>query len=182
MDRGMHEMLIEQRDVFYYLTVMNEAYPQPALPNHVQPDDILSGLYCYQKVTGRKKPQIRLLGSGAILREVIKAAEKLEAKGIAAEVWSATSYSEIERDAQACRKAGTPAKSRISKCLSGSIPIIAASDYVSAWPARIAPYLDASFTVLGTDDFGRSDTREALRAYFGVDSESIVKAAQSTLC
>lgn len=182
MDRGMQEMLVEQRDVFYYLTVMNEAYPQPALPKHVQPDDILSGLYCYQKATGKNKPQIRLLGSGAILREVIKAAEKLAALGITAEVWSATSYSELERDAQACRKAGTPEKSRISTCLSGNIPIIAASDYVAAWPARIAPYLDASFTVLGTDDFGRSDTREALRAYFGVDSESIVKAAQSALC
>ncbi|MRH78203.1 pyruvate dehydrogenase (acetyl-transferring), homodimeric type [Spiribacter sp. C176] len=183
MDRGMREMLIEQRDVFYYLTVMNEAYPQPALPDHVQPEDILSGLYCYRKTTtGKSKPQVRLIGSGTILLEVIKAAEKLAAMGIAAEVWSATSYSEVERDAQACRKAGTPEKSRISNCLSGDIPIVAASDYVSAWPARMAPYLDATFTVLGTDDFGRSDSREALRAYFGVDSESIVKAAQSALC
>ena len=172
MDRGMREMLEDQRDVFYYITVMNEAYTQPAWPDHVSQADILAGLYCYRPTpSADHAPDIRLVGSGAILNEVIAAADQLAAEGITAEVWSATSYSELERTGAA----------HVSACLDGDAPVIMASDYVKAWPARIALFIHAPVTLLGTDDFGRSDQREALRRYFGVDRDTIAQSAIEAL-
>ncbi len=168
MDHGMREMLEHQRDVFYYITVMNEAYTQPAWPAHVSQADILSGLYCYRPAADSGDgPAVRLVGSGAILNEVVAAADQLAAEGITAEVWSATSYSELERTGAA----------HVSACLDGEVPVVMASDYVKAWPARIAPFIRAPVTLLGTDDFGRSDQREALRRYFGVDRDTIARSA-----
>ena len=168
MDHGMREMLEHQRDVFYYITVMNEAYTQPAWPAHVSQADILSGLYCYRPAADSGGgPAVRLVGSGAILNEVVAAADQLAAEGITAEVWSATSYSELERTGAA----------HVSACLDGEVPVIMASDYVKAWPARIAPFIRAPVTLLGTDDFGRSDQREALRRCFGVDRDTIARSA-----
>jgi len=168
MDHGMREMLEHQRDVFYYITVMNEAYTQPAWPAHVSQADILSGLYCYRPAADSGDgPAVRLVGSGAILNEVVAAADQLAAEGITAEVWSATSYSELERTGAA----------HVSACLDGEVPVIMASDYVRAWPARIAPFIRAPVTLLGTDDFGRSDQREALRRCFGVDRDTIARSA-----
>ena len=168
MDHGMREMLEHQRDVFYYITVMNEAYTQPAWPAHVSQADILSGLYCYRPAADSGGgPAVRLVGSGAILNEVVAAADQLAAEGITAEVWSATSYSELERTGAA----------HASACLDGEVPVIMASDYVRAWPARIAPFIRAPVTLLGTDDFGRSDQREALRRCFGVDRDTIARSA-----
>ena len=172
MDRGMREMLEDQQDVFYYITVMNEAYTQPAWPDHVSQADILAGLYCYRPTPNADHaPDVRLVGSGAILNEVIAAADQLAAEGITAEVWSATSYSELERTGAA----------HVSACLDGDAPVIMASDYVKAWPARIAPFIHAPVTLLGTDDFGHSDQREALRRYFGVDRDTIAQSAIEAL-
>lgn len=172
MDQGMREMLEDQQDVFYYITVMNEAYIQPAWPDHVSQADILSGLYCYRPTPNvDHAPDVRLVGSGAILNEVIAAADQLAAEGVTAEVWSATSYSELERTGAA----------HVSACLDGDAPVIMASDYVKAWPARIAPFIHAPVTLLGTDDFGRSDQREALRRYFGVDRDTIAQSAIEAL-
>jgi pyruvate dehydrogenase E1 component len=184
VDHGMRSMLEEGRDEFYYLTVMNENYAQPSMPAGVQ-DDIIKGLY---RIVATKtvSPQVRLVGSGAILPEVLAAAKMLEEDWqIASEVWSATSFSELARDARDVERHNrlNPLSDQIechaSKCLSGGIPVVAASDYVRAYPQLIASYIEAPYMVLGTDGFGRSDTRAALRSFFEVDRKQIVLAALS---
>jgi pyruvate dehydrogenase E1 component len=184
VDHGMRSMLEEGRDEFYYLTVMNENYAQPSMPAGVQ-DDIIKGLY---RIVATKtvSPQVRLVGSGAILPEVLAAAKMLEDDWqIASEVWSATSFSELARDARDVERHNrlNPLSDQIechaSKCLSGGIPVVAASDYVRAYPQLIASYIEAPYMVLGTDGFGRSDTRAALRSFFEVDRKQIVLAALS---
>jgi pyruvate dehydrogenase E1 component len=133
-------------------------------------------------------PTIRLLGSGAILREVLIAAHQLaDQHGITCEVFSATSYSELAREACALQRLDQsepldqPRASHVATLLAGEAPIIAASDYVRAWPQLIAEYLDARMITLGTDGFGRSDTRQQLRKYFEVDADSIVQTALQAL-
>jgi pyruvate dehydrogenase E1 component len=131
--------------------------------------------------------QVRLIGSGSILNEVVAAAEILAIEhGIAVDVFSATSFSELAREARDAQRHNRahPKKKRashVATMLEGDAPIVAATDYVRAYPQLIAEYVDARFTTLGTDDFGRSDTRAALRRFFGVDRDSIVKAAQEAL-
>ena len=191
MDRGMREMLTEGKDIFYYLTVMNENYEQPSLPKGVDVEDIVRGLYrCRDTPSGhgKSRPRVRLLGSGTILREVIAAANLLaEDWGVDAEVWSATSYSELERDARAVARenlflpAGRKCVSHVAACLPGSDPVIAASDYIRAWPSRIATELEAPLHVLGTDGFGRSDQRAALRRFFEVGRHHIAAHALRAL-
>ena len=185
LDHGMRAMLERQEDVFYYLTLMNENYAQPSLPAGVQAD-VVKGLYCIRPA--RDTPQVRLVGSGAILREVLAAATMLQDDwGIDAEVWSATSYSELEREARESERWNRlhplqPARQcHLLNCLNGPAPVVAASDYLRAWPLSIAPYLQARMTALGTDGFGRSDTRAALRRFFEVDRPHIVLAALSEL-
>jgi pyruvate dehydrogenase E1 component len=131
---------------------------------------------------------VRLLGSGTILREVIAAAELLASEwGVAAEVWSATSFSELARDAREVERfnrlhpSDEARLSHVQRCLAGNAPVIAATDYVRAWPQLIASYVDAPFTALGTDGFGRSDTRAALRSFFEVDRHHVVLAALTAL-
>ena len=148
--------------------------------------DVVKGLYRVQPA--RNTAQVRLVGSGTILREVLAAATMLQDDwGIAAEVWSATSYSELEREARDCERWNRlhplePARPcHLLNCLNGPLPIVAASDYLRAWPLSIAPYLQARMTALGTDGFGRSDTRAALRRFFEVDRQHIVLAALSEL-
>ncbi|WP_439685491.1 hypothetical protein MNJPNG_08730 [Cupriavidus oxalaticus] len=146
--------------------------------------DILRGMRRHATM-GNGTPQVRLLGSGAILREVIAAAEVLAQEwGIAAEVWSVTSFSELARDAQAAQRerlfasgVADEARSHLETCLAGSAPVVAATDYVRAYANLIAPYVDAPYTALGTDGFGRSDTRPALRRFFEVDRRHVVLAA-----
>jgi pyruvate dehydrogenase E1 component len=185
IDRGMREMLIEQQDRFYYVTMMNENYAQPSLPAGVE-GDVIKGLYRY-KAAGKDAP-VRLVGSGAILREVIAAADLLAADwGVEAEVWSATSFSELEREAREIERWNrlhpdeARRESHIATCLGGARPVVVASDYIRAWPQLVAPYLDTRLTVLGTDGFGRSDTRSKLRGFFEVDRFNIVVAALDTL-
>ena len=185
LHHGMTRMLEKQEDCFYYVTLMNENQAQASLPADVA-HDVIKGLY---RVRATHKPaSIRLLGSGTILHEVRQAAELLQNDwGIAAEVWSATSYSELAREAKAVERwrrlhPGQAARaSHVETCLAGEAPIVAASDYIRTWPQLIAPYLGARFTALGTDGFGRSDTRHALRQFFEVDRHHVVLAALSAL-
>ncbi|MBS0447573.1 MAG: alpha-ketoglutarate dehydrogenase [Proteobacteria bacterium] len=185
LDHGMRAMLERQEDVFYYVTLMNENQAQPSLPDGVA-GDVVKGLYRVAAPDG--EPQVRLLGSGTILHEVRAAAELLAADwDVKAEVWSATSYAELARDAQEVERRNrlhpdAPAQfSHVAYCLGGALPVIAASDYVRAWPALIAPHVGARYTVLGTDGYGRSDTRAALRRFFEVDRHHVVLAALTAL-
>lgn len=182
VDAGMREMLVEQRDVFYYVTLMNENYAQPDLPEAAR-EDVIRGCYRFARYgdeTARQR--VTLLGSGAILTEVIQAARQLAADGVPTDVYSITSWSELARDGVACEAAG--AEPFIARQLAGGAgPVIAASDYVRAVPESIRAFLPPGrrYATLGTDGFGRSDTRAALRAFFGVDAASIVKAAIGAL-
>ncbi|KQX91444.1 alpha-ketoglutarate dehydrogenase [Variovorax sp. Root473] len=192
VDAGIREMMVEQQDVFYYVTLMNENYAQPDLPAGAEAD-ILRGCYrfgTYAPASGKAKKSVTLLGSGAILTEVIKAAQQLADEGIAAEVFSVTSWSELARDGQACeqralageKNAGTPfVAQQLGK--GGKGPIVAATDYVRALPESVRAFLPEGrrYLTLGTDGFGRSDTRAALRGFFGVDAASIARAARYAL-
>jgi pyruvate dehydrogenase E1 component len=187
MDAGARRMMEQQCDEFYYITVMNENYPQPSLIAGSE-QEILAGMYRFG-VRARKSEaaQVRLLGSGAILREVIAAADVLlEDFGIASDIFSATSFSELARNAvevERARRLGTAVtqQSYIERLLPGRAPVIAATDYVRSYPHLIAPYVPARFVSLGTDGFGRSDTRSALRNFFEVDRHNIVLAALEAL-
>jgi pyruvate dehydrogenase E1 component len=185
IDHGARQMMERQEDVFYYITVMNENYPQPTLPDGVA-DDIVRGMYRARPCDG--EAQARLLGSGAILREVLAAAVLLaEDWHVQCDVWSATSFSELARDARDVERANRlrpdapPRTSHVRQCLAGPAPVIAATDYVCAYPQLIAPYIDARFVALGTDGFGRSDTRGALRAFFENDRRHVVVATLAAL-
>jgi pyruvate dehydrogenase E1 component len=188
LDHGMRRMLEAGEDVFYYVTLMNENYAQPSLPTGVEAD-IVKGLYRYaERPVPGSEGAVRLLGSGAILREAIAASELLATDWkVASEVWSATSYSELAREASGAERWNRlhptqPAReSHLQRCLGGPDPIVAASDYVRAWPQLVAGHLRAPFTALGTDGFGRSDTRAALRDFFEVDRHQIVLAALASL-
>ena len=187
VDRGMREMLVEQRDVFYYVTLMNENYAQPDLPPGAH-EGVIRGCYRYARYgdeTARQR--VTLLGSGAILTEVVKAAQQLAADGIPSEVFSVTSWSELARDGIACEQRAMAGEGDalpyVTAQLAGQGPVIAASDYVRAVPESIRAWVPHGrrYLTLGTDGFGRSDTRAALRAFFGVDAASIVKAAHHAL-
>jgi pyruvate dehydrogenase E1 component len=183
LDHGARQIMQGEEDVFYYLTVMNENYAQPSLPATAAAD-VIRGMYRLSGDAGT----IRLLGSGAILLEVIAAAQLLhEHWQIDSEVWSVTSFSELAREAAAVERWNRlhpqqPARvSHVSQCLAADTPIVAATDYVRAYPQLIAPYINADYCVLGTDGFGRSDTRAALRRFFEVDRQHIVVCALHTL-
>ncbi len=180
VDAGMREMLVEQKDVFYYVTLMNENYANPDLPEGVAAG-VLKGGYHF----GSYGPQgggqrVTLLGSGAIFTEVVKAAQQLAEQGVGVDVFSVTSWSELARDGVASGD-GVP---YLTQLLSrGEGPVIAATDYVRAVPESVRAFVPEGrrFHTLGTDGFGRSDTRAALRAYFGVDADSIVKTGLRAL-
>jgi pyruvate dehydrogenase E1 component len=187
IDAGMREMLLEQRDVFYYVTVMNENYAQPDL-DPTQRDGILRGMYRFGHWTPSRKPNatVQLLGSGAILNQVVAAAKTLaEQHSIAATVWSVTSFSELARDGQRCETlrdtdAATDSVAYVTVQLQDHPgPIIAATDYVRAVGEQIRAYLPSGrpYRVHGTDGFGRSDTRSQLRHHFSVDHDAIVASA-----
>ncbi|MDH0302982.1 MULTISPECIES: alpha-ketoglutarate dehydrogenase [unclassified Pseudomonas] len=181
LDHAARRMLVEQRDEFHYVAVMNENYPQPSLPDEVR-EDVLQGMYRYtRQQAASPRAEVRLLGSGTILREVIAAGELLSSDWqVDCEVFSVTSFSELARgarDADRTGMAGGDAECHLRRCLSGGAPVIAASDYVRAWPQLIAEYVNAPFISLGTDGFGRSDTRRQLRRFFEVDRHAVVMAA-----
>src|SRR6185503_10071952 len=177
IDHGMREMLVEQRDVFYYITLMNENYAMPDLPADAH-EGVIRGAYRFGGY-GEGDAKVTLLGSGAILTEVIKAAELLAGEGIASEVVSVTSWSELSRAALNSRQHGSDG--HITTLLAGTKgPIVAATDYVRAVPESIRDFMPEGrrYVTLGTDGFGRSDTRAALREFFGVDAASIANAAR----
>ncbi len=200
IDAGIREMLVEQQDVFYYVTLMNENYAQPDLPADVHAD-VLRGCYLLSSWKRSKdvrpepisseKRSVTLLGSGAILTEVVKAAQRLIMEGIDVTVFSVTSWSELARDGLAVevamRDGTTDAAAEapfITRQLEASAgPIVAATDYVRAVPESVRPFVPEGrrYRTLGTDGFGRSDTRAALRDFFQVDSTAIVNAAKRAL-
>jgi pyruvate dehydrogenase E1 component len=188
MEHAMQRMLVQQADEFHYLTLMNENYAMPSLPDGAR-EDLLKGLYRVRVVgPDGASARVRLVGSGAILREVIAAARILaERHGVACEVFSATSFSELARDAREAQRLDRshplpdPRVSHVARLLAGRAPIVAASDYVRAWPQLIAEYVDARYVTLGTDGFGRSDTRQQLRQFFEVNAHHVVLAALEAL-
>ncbi len=185
VDAGIREMMVEQNDVFYYLTLMNESYAQPDLPAGAAAD-VLRGGHVWNGWRNGARPKakqlVTLLGSGAILNEVIEAARRLAAEGIAADVISVTSWSELARDAQRAEAEGR--QSHLARLLAATHgPIVAATDYVRAVPESIRAWLPPGrrYRTLGTDGFGRSDTRRALREFFRVDAAHISDAARAGL-
>jgi pyruvate dehydrogenase E1 component len=175
LDAGMREMLVEQADVFYYITLMNEHYPQADLAPE-QALGVLKGGYLFKQSLPQAKQRVTLLGSGAIFTEVLKAAQLLADQGIGADVVSITSWSELAREALA-----NPSSYLAQLLAHTEGPIVAASDYVRAVPECLRAWLPAGrrYTSLGTDGFGRSDTRAALREFFQVDASSIASRARS---
>jgi pyruvate dehydrogenase E1 component len=184
---GLRRMFTEQEDVFYYLTLMNENYQHPAMPEGVE-EGILRGLYKLAPAA-EGEAQVQLLGSGVILREVL-AAQALLADdfGVAADVWSVPSFTELAREAQEVDRwntfhPGEDAKtSWVQQQLGGvSGPVVASTDYMRAFADQIRPYIDQPYRVLGTDGFGRSDYRKTLRSFFEVDRHHVVLAALTEL-
>ena len=187
-DHGARRMLQENCDEFYYLTVMNENYAQPDLPAGAA-EGVIRGMYRFVVCGDAQATQVRLLGAGAILREVLAAGELLRDEfAVSSEVWSVTSFSELAREARDCERwnrlnpLAEPHESHLERSLVGAAPIVAASDYVRAVPQMLASFLPRRrYVALGTDGFGRSDTRAALREFFEVDRYSIVLAALQAL-
>jgi pyruvate dehydrogenase E1 component len=218
-ERGIVEMIAEQRDVFYYLTIGNENHPQPSMPADAR-EGILRGMYrlgppaqmggpwsppearelalslasATMQTGGRpRRParaaaEVQLLGSGAILIQVLQAAELLECLGVRPNVWSVTSWSELQREGIAVeRRARIDPDAAVAPChvtrlLADSAgPVIAASDYVRALPELIRAFVPRRYVTLGTDGFGRSASRPALRAFFEVDAVEIMLAALAAL-
>ena len=178
-------MLGEQEDVFFYLTVMNENYAQPAMPDGAQ-EGILRGMHV---VAEAQDAQVQLMGSGTILREVLAGADLLrEDWGVGADVWSVTSFTELRRDGMAAERHNrlhptqAPRASYVEQQLGDRPgPVVAATDYLRALPDSIRPWVRAPYTVLGTDGFGRSDYRKALRRFFEVDRHHVAVAALHAL-
>jgi len=187
---GLRRMLAEQEDVFYYITVMNENYEHPALPAGVE-QGILKGMYLLRQSKSKAKARVQLLGSGTILREVLAAAELLEQDwGVAADVWSATSFTELRRDGLAAERwnllhpEDKPRLPYVTQCLEKRAgPVVAASDYIKTFADQIRPFVpnDRSYRVLGTDGFGRSDSRAKLRYFFEVNRHFVAVAALKAL-
>ena len=187
VQRGLEEMLEERADKIYYLTVHNESYPQPPMPEGIE-QGIIDGLYRFRRASVTTGPRIHLFGSGALLREALRAQELLAELGVSADVWSATSYSELRRDALAAERWNrlnpmgpfrVPKISALAAEIDG--PVIAVSDNMAILPDQIARWLPNGLLSLGTDGFGRSDTRAALRRHFEVDAEHVVVASLGRL-
>ncbi len=185
---GLRRMVQEQEDVYYYLTVMNENYAHPAMPEGAEAG-IRKGMYLFRKGGAGQGPRVQLLGSGVILREVIAAAELLRNDwGVEADIWSCPSFTLLARDGQDCARwnllhpAETPRASYVEQCLKDTQgPVVASTDYVHAFAEQIRPFVPRRYSVLGTDGFGRSDTREKLRHFFEVDRRWVTIAALKAL-
>ncbi len=188
MQDGLRRMIGNQEDVFYYLTVMNENYHHPAMPAGAE-EGIIKGLYQFSKGEGKPgAPRVRLLGSGTILREVEAAAELLKEYGVVADVYSATSMNELRRDGLDAERwsllhpGETPRTPWVAQLLNGSSdPVICSTDYMKTYSDQIRQFVDAPFVALGTDGYGRSDTREQLRSFFEVDRRWVALAALKAL-
>jgi pyruvate dehydrogenase E1 component len=188
---GLRRMVGNQEDVFYYITLMNENYEHPALPQGAE-QGILKGMYLLRESKAKAKSRVQLLGSGTILREVLAAAEMLEADwGVAADVWSCTSFTELRRDGLAAERwnllhpEAKPRTPYVSHLLDErpAGPVVAASDYMKTFADQIRPFIPQgrAYKVLGTDGFGRSDSRAKLRHFFEVNRDFVAVAALKAL-
>jgi len=185
---GLRRMFAEQEDIYYYITVMNENYEHPEMPAGAE-QDILKGMYAFRKAEASGGPRVQLLGSGTIFREVIAAAELLKNDWkVEADIWGCPSFNELVRDGQDVNRWNmlhpleTQRVSHVEKCLEGaSGPVIAATDYVKLYAEQIRPFVKNRYVTLGTDGFGRSDTREQLRHFFEVDRRWVTVAALKAL-
>jgi pyruvate dehydrogenase E1 component len=188
---GLQRMYVDSEDVYFYITTLNENYPHPAMPDGAE-EGILKGMYKLRTVEvegGNPTLMTRLLGSGAILREVEAGAELLAKDfGVSSEIWSVTSFTELRRDGLETERWNMlhpeePARvSYVARALGKGVgPVIAATDYIKAIPDGIRPYVPARFKALGTDGFGRSDYRRKLRAFFEVDRYHVAVAALKAL-
>src|SRR5450830_654273 len=182
---GMKKMTQEQQDVFYYITVMNESYQQPAMPAGVE-EGIIKGMYLLEEDTKEAAHHVQLMGSGTILREVREAAKILRDDfNVGADVWSVTSFNELRRNGLAVERNNRlhpgqkPELSYVEECLTGRKgPVIASTDYMKLFAEQIRQWVPSKeFKVLGTDGFGRSDSRKKLRHFFEVDRHFVVLAA-----
>ncbi len=186
---GLQRMYVDQEDVYFYLTLMNENYAHPDMPMGVE-DDIVRGLYRLKEVKKPGKKHVTLMGSGTILMQAIKAAEMLEADfGVTSEIWSATSFNELARDGQDAARHNRlnpldpPKKAFVTEQLEKAAgPVIVATDYMKNYAEQVRAFVpNDSFTVLGTDGYGRSDSRVNLRRFFEVDANHIAAAAMVDL-
>ena len=177
---GIKKMFVDQENYFYYITTINENYSHPEMPNGSE-EGIIKGMY---KLIEEEKADIRLIGSGAILREAIKAKEILKKYNVIAEVWSVTSFNLLRKNGMEIERKNhlNPEKdaelSYVEQCFSDKdIPVIAATDYMRSYSEQIRPYIKSPYYTLGTDGYGRSDSRETLRDFFEIDSTSISRSA-----
>jgi len=187
IQHGLHRMVEQQEDVYYYITLMNENYSHPDMPKDIE-QQIIKGMYLIQKTTLKSKQKVQLMGSGVILREALEAATLLEADwNIAADVWSVTSFTEVRRNALEVERHNMlnpldPKKSFIQEQITDSeSPIIASTDYMKSFADQVSNFIPNHFVSLGTDGYGRSDSHEALRSFFEVDRYYIVIAALKAL-
>jgi pyruvate dehydrogenase E1 component len=186
---GLERMFVEQDNVYFYITVMNENYVHPAMPEGME-DGVIKGLYRLKEgAEAKSRPKVQLVGSGTILREVEAAAELLEEEfEVDSNVWSATSMNELRREGLDTERWNMlhpdekPRKSYVQQCLEGQKgPVVAATDYMKAYADQIRPFVPARYVVLGTDGFGRSDTRAKLRRHFEIDRNYVALAALKAL-
>jgi len=191
IQHGLKRMLEDQEDAFYYITALNENYPHPAMPDGAE-EGIVRGMHLIRAAPAKdaNAPRVQLMGSGAILNEVIRGAELLEADfGIAADIWSVTSFTELRREALEIERwnmlhpTETPRIPFVTHCLAsrGDAPAVAATDYMKLFADQIRPFVRGPYQVLGTDGFGRSDTRRRLRQHFEVDRHFVAVAALKAL-
>src|SRR4051812_18062667 len=187
VQEGLRRMLSEQEDVYYYLTLMNENYPHPPMPEGAE-EGILKGMYLLREGEG-DGPRVQLLGSGSILREVVEGAELLQEDfGVTADIWSAPSFTELRREGMEADRwnllhpGSEPRRAYVETLLDGRTgPVIASTDYMRTFADQIRPWVKAPYRVLGTDGFGRSDYRTALRSFFEVDAHHVALAALTEL-
>lgn len=181
---GLRRMLDEQENIYYYITLQNENYPMPPMPEGAR-EGILKGIYRFKAAEQRKKKHVQLFGSGSIMLQVLRAADLLaERFGVSADVWGVTSYGQLRREALECERhnrlhpEGEQRVPHITQVLAKAQgPVVAVSDYMTLVQDQIARWVPNRYVVLGTDGFGMSDTREALRRHFEVDAECIAIAA-----
>ena len=181
---GINEMFVNNKNCFYYITVMNENYTHPAISEDKE-GDVIRGMYLFRSA---KKPQVRLLGSGSIMNEVIQARDLLQDFKIDAEIWSVTSFNLLRKDGmETDRKnllnpSDEPRPAFVEeKFIDNSLPVVAATDYVRAYAEQIRPWVKNQYLTLGTDGYGRSDSREKLREFFEVNATSVAKSAVFSL-
>lgn len=188
VQNGLKRMFADREDVYFYLTLLNENYAHPEMPMGSE-EGIVKGLYRFRKVSKPGKKHVNLMGSGSILMQAIRAGEMLkEDFGVTADIWSATSFNELAREGQDCMRWNrlNPTSEEkvpyVTQTLSKAKgPVIAATDYIKTYPEQIRAFVEQPFVTLGTDGFGRSDSRENLRRYFEVDANHIAAAAMHEL-